>query len=51
MVPSSINIRIDRIIEFHNRKPLPKNVFDIQYEDLIKDPIGTVHRIYDHFDF
>ncbi|CAF3826352.1 unnamed protein product [Rotaria sp. Silwood1] len=50
-VPTSIDIRIDRIIEFHNRKPSPKNVFDIQYEDLMKDPIGTVHRIYDHFDF
>ncbi|CAF5159465.1 unnamed protein product [Rotaria sp. Silwood1] len=46
-----VDIWIDRIIEFHNREPSPKNIFDIQYEDLMKDPIGTVHRIYDHFDY
>jgi hypothetical protein len=51
MVPTSIDIRINRIIEFRNRESSSKNVFDIKYEDLMKDPIGTVHRIYDHFDF
>ena len=51
MVPTSIDIRINGIIEFNNREPSPKSIFDIKYEDLIKDPIDTVHRIYDHFDF
>ena len=26
-----------------------KNVFDVYYKDLMKDPIGVVHRIYDYF--
>jgi hypothetical protein len=46
-----IDIWIERIMEFYSQQPSPRNVFDIQYEDLIKDPIGTVHRIYDHFDY
>jgi hypothetical protein len=51
MIPTFIDIWIDRIIEFHHREPSPKNVFDIRYEDLMKDPIGTVRGIYDRFDF
>jgi hypothetical protein len=51
MVPKFVDIGIDRIIEFHNRQPSPKNILDIQYEDLVKDPIGVVRKIYDHFDF
>jgi hypothetical protein len=51
MVPKFVDIWIDRIIEFHNREPSSKNILDIQYEDLMKDPIGVVRRIYDHFDF
>ncbi|CAF3725699.1 unnamed protein product [Rotaria sp. Silwood1] len=46
-----IDIWIERIIEFRLQQPPPENVFDIQYEDLLKDPIGTVRRIYDRFDF
>ena len=51
MVLVYVDIWIDRIIEFHSRKPSPQNIVDIQYEDLMKDPIGTVRRIYDHFDY
>jgi hypothetical protein len=51
MVLIYVNIWIDRIIEFHSREPSPQNIFDIQYEDLMKNPIGTVRRIYDHFDY
>jgi len=51
MVPKCLDIWIDRIIEFHKREPSPKNIFHIQYEDLIKDPIGVLRKIYDHFDF
>ena len=51
IVPTSIDIWINRITEFHNRESSSKNVFDIKYEDLMEDPIGTVRRIYDHFDF
>ncbi|CAF4225001.1 unnamed protein product [Adineta steineri] len=46
-----MNIWIQRLIEFRMQHPPPENVCDIQYEDLMKDPIGTVHRIYDHFHF
>jgi hypothetical protein len=51
MVLVYVNIWTNRIIEFHSREPSPKNIFDIQYEDLTKDPIDTVRRIYDHFDY
>jgi hypothetical protein len=50
-VPNFLDIWIDRIIEFHNRQSSSNNIFDIQYEDLVKDPIGVVRRIYDHFPF
>ncbi|CAF0903646.1 unnamed protein product [Adineta steineri] len=46
-----MNIWIQRLIEFRMQHPPPENVCDIQYEDLMKDPIGTVHRNYDHFHF
>lgn len=46
-----INIGLERVIEFRNRQPPPTDVLDIQYEDLIKDPIATVRRIYDQYDF
>ncbi|CAF1025722.1 unnamed protein product [Adineta steineri] len=42
---------IHRLIEFHRHQSSTKHIFDIQYEDLMKDPIGTVRHIYDHFDF
>jgi hypothetical protein len=51
MVLTLVDIFIDRCIEFRRRESSSINVFDIKYEDLIKDPIDTVHRIYDHFDF
>ncbi|CAF4174179.1 unnamed protein product [Rotaria sp. Silwood2] len=46
-----IDIWIERLIEFRLQQPPGEKIFDIQYEDLLKDPIGTVHRIYDHFHF
>ena len=51
MVLVYVNIWIDRIIQFHSREPCPQNILDIQYEDLMKNPVGTVRRIYDHFDY
>ncbi|CAF1492483.1 unnamed protein product, partial [Rotaria sp. Silwood1] len=48
---SLLDIWIQRIIEFRTQQPPPKNIFDIQYKDLVRDPIGTVRRIYDYFDF
>jgi hypothetical protein len=48
---TAFDTRLDHLIEFRSRQPSPKNVFDIQYEDLIRDPIEIVRRIYDHFDF
>ena len=50
MVVVYVDIWIDRITEFHSRELFPKNILDIQYEDLMKDPIDTVRKIYDHFD-
>lgn len=49
-VASLVDIWIERVIEYRSRQTSPKNVFDVQYTDLMKDPIGTVRRIYDHFD-
>jgi hypothetical protein len=51
IIPTFIDICLDRIIEFRSRESSSKNIFDVQYEDLLNDPIGTVHRIYNHFDF
>ncbi|CAF1086282.1 unnamed protein product [Rotaria sp. Silwood1] len=39
------------MMKFCSRKSYSKTISNTQYEDLTKDPIGTVHRIYDHFDF
>jgi hypothetical protein len=33
------------------RQTTPGNVLDVRYAELICDPIGTVHRIYDHFGY
>lgn len=48
---TAFDIRLDHLIEFLSRQPPPKNVFNIQYKDLVRNPIETVRRIYDHFDF
>jgi hypothetical protein len=45
-----INKLIERIVEFRTRcHPSRKNIFDVNYDDLIEQPIVTVRRIYDHF--
>ncbi|CAF3635762.1 unnamed protein product [Rotaria sp. Silwood1] len=36
-------------MKFRTRQPPPQNVFDIQYVDLVENPIETVRRIYEHF--
>jgi hypothetical protein len=51
IIPTILDIWIDCIIEYRTRQESTKNTLDIKYEDLIKDPIGTVRRIYDHFDY
>jgi hypothetical protein len=51
MIPIFIDHWIDHTMEFHSQQPSPKNVFHIKYDDLMKDPIGTVHHIYDYFDY
>ncbi len=51
MVTTLLDIWIERLIEFRSRKLSATKIFDIQYEDLMKDPIDTVRRIYNHFDF
>jgi hypothetical protein len=28
----------------------PERVIDVQYDDTVNDPVGTVHRVYEHFD-
>ena len=45
---------IDCIMRFRTREHSaeersPKAIFDVQYEDLMKQPIVTVHKIYRHF--
>jgi hypothetical protein len=49
-----INKLIERIVEFRTRchpsyDPSRKNIFDVNYDDLIEQPIVTVRHIYDHF--
>jgi LPS sulfotransferase NodH len=41
-----------RILEMNmiSRKRLPNRVFDIHFETFSRDPIGTLRRIYEHFD-
>ena len=40
-------IEMDRLLAA--RKAHPGKVFDVSYEKLVTDPIGTVRSIYDHF--
>ena len=51
IIPKIIDVWIHCIIEHRTRQVSMKNTFDIKYEDLMKDPIGTVRRIYDYFDY
>ena len=49
-----IDKAIECIMEFRARQKCSldqsqKNVFDVAYNDLMEQPITTVHRIYDHF--
>lgn len=46
----SMSSMIKKAIEFRTKKPEIRNqFFDVQYKDLIADPIATVKRIYKHF--
>lgn len=49
-----IDKAIECIMQFRTRQNCSldqskKNVFDVDYNDLMEQPINTVHRIYDHF--
>lgn len=47
-----IDKMIKRIVEFRtSRGDLDGRILDINYDDLIKQPIDTVRRIYEHFGF
>ncbi|OEH75794.1 uncharacterized protein LOC34622966 [Cyclospora cayetanensis] len=42
---------INRALDFRATRPDLKNqILDVQYKDLIDDPLGTVTKIYSHFD-
>ncbi|ORY27574.1 P-loop containing nucleoside triphosphate hydrolase protein [Rhizoclosmatium globosum] len=41
------NVAVASELKHHVVKP--EQFIDIQYDDLVADPIATVHRIYDHF--
>ncbi|CAF1348991.1 unnamed protein product [Adineta ricciae] len=43
-----IDKMVECLLEFRSTHP-ERNVFDVKYNDLMKQPIDTVHRIYDHF--
>lgn len=41
---------INRALEFRSSRPdLEGQILDVQYKDLIEDPLGTVSKIYSHF--
>jgi hypothetical protein len=40
---------LTRAIEFRNRPDLNERFCDVQFRQLIADPIGTVERVYTHF--
>jgi hypothetical protein len=44
-----LDVFIERLIEFHMKQSSPKDVFDIQYDDLMRDPIArkSVHSIFE----
>jgi len=49
-----INKMIDYIVDFRTRRcqrldQSQKDIFDVNYDDLMEQPITIVHRIYDHF--
>ena len=41
--------RLSRLLEVREMLP-PARIIDVQYADLVVDPLATVRRIYDHFD-
>ncbi|CAF1555466.1 unnamed protein product [Adineta ricciae] len=43
---------IKRIVEFRTRRrDLGQQILDINYDEITRQPIATVRRIYDHFGF
>ncbi|CAF1533296.1 unnamed protein product [Adineta ricciae] len=46
MIDHIMKFRLDRIAKDEESD---KNIFDVLYDDLIKEPIATVRRIYAHF--
>jgi hypothetical protein len=44
----TFQIMIDRAIAY-KAKHGPDSILDVQYADVMRDPIGTVRGIYDHF--
>ncbi|CAF1149930.1 unnamed protein product [Rotaria sordida] len=49
-----VDTEIEYIMKFRNLqndtfKQIQKNIFDVSYDNLMKDPIGVVQQIYEHF--
>lgn len=41
---------INRALDFRSSRPdVEKQILDVQYQDLIDDPLGTVYKIYTNF--
>jgi hypothetical protein len=47
--PEMIAVMIDRVGEFRARNG-ESRFYDMRYDDLVGDPVGAVHSLYDHFD-
>lgn len=47
-----IDQKIKSIVDFRTRRSdLNKQILDINYDELMQQPVATVRRIYDHFNF
>jgi len=44
----TFSLMIERMLAYKARNGWD-SIFDVQYADTVRDPIGTVQRIYDHF--
>ncbi|KAA0234634.1 MAG: sulfotransferase [Actinobacteria bacterium] len=42
-------VGLDRTMAFRRKAGESDQFLDVHYRDLLADPVGTVHRIYDHF--
>jgi hypothetical protein len=48
--PGLVSAMLDRVLDFRDREG-DERFFDLPYADLVGDPVGSVHRMYERFGF